>query len=358
MKFVIATGGTGGHLFPSIQVAQELERLGHDIVFLGSFKRTSEQMQKTGFPYEDLNARGMVLAPRKEIFSSVILMVKALSKAFRLLRTMKPDVVIGFGGYGAFPVVFSAVLLKYPTIIHEQNVIPGRANALLSKFVKKIAISFAKSVKYFDPKKTILTGCPCHLPVKNMNRTDVLKGFHLDQNKTTIFIVGGSQGSQRINETFLKTVKLLKKKLDFQVIHVTGAKEYQDCLSQYDLLGIPFALFEFLDKMEEAYCVADLVISRSGAVTVSEIASFRLPAIFIPYPYAQGHQKENASVLCETRLSRLIEDKDLSASKLTEQILELLARPLSAKEREVQFKELCFPDAAQRLAQEAVDLRR
>jgi len=358
MKFVIATGGTGGHLFPSIQVAQELERLGHDIVFLGSFKKTSELMQKTGFPYEDLNARGFVLALRRESFSSVIAMGKALSKAFRSLKVIKPDVVLGFGGYGAFPVVFSAVLLKYPTIIHEQNVIPGRANALLSKFVKRIAISFAKSVKYFNPKKTVLTGCPCHFPVKNMNRADVLKKMHLDRNKTTILITGGSQGSQRINEVFLKTVKTLRGKIDFQVIHVSGVQDYEECRSQYDLLGIPFALFKFLDKMEEAYCVADLVISRSGAVTVSEIASFRLPSIFIPYPYAQGHQKENASVLCETRLSRLIEDKDLSASKLTEQILELLARPLSTKEREDQFKDICFPDAAQRLAQEAINLRR
>jgi len=266
MKFVIATGGTGGHLFPSIQVAQELERLGHDIVFLGSFKQTSEQMQKIGFPYEDLNAQGLVLALRKEAFSSVIAIIKALSKAFKLLKKIKPDVVLGFGGYGAFPVVFSAVLLKYPTIIHEQNVIPGRANALLSKFVKKIAISFAKSVKYFDPKKTVLTGCPCHFPVKNMNQTDVLEGFHLDQNKTTILITGGSQGSQRINEVFLKTVKFLKEKLDFQVIHVTGVQDYQKCRNQYDLLGIPFALFDFLDKMEEAYCVADLVISRSGSL--------------------------------------------------------------------------------------------
>jgi len=357
MKFVIATGGTGGHLFPSIQVAEELDRQGHDIFFLGSFKRTSAQMQKTGFPYEDLNARGLILASHKETFGSVIAMIKAILKAFRSLRKIKPDVVLGFGGYGAFPVVFSAVLLKYPTIIHEQNVIPGRANALLSKFVKKIAISFAKSVKYFNPKKTILTGCPCHFPVKNMNRADILKGLQLDQSKTTILITGGSQGSQRINEVFLKTVKSLREKLDFQVIHVSGVEDYQKCRSQYDLLGIHFALFEFLDKMEEAYCVADLVISRSGAVTVSEIASFRLPAVLIPYPYAQDHQKENASVLCETRLSRLIEEKDLSVSKLTEQILELLAQPLSAKERVDQFKDICFPDAAQRLAQEAVNLR-
>jgi len=357
MKFVIATGGTGGHLFPSIQVAEELNRQGHDIVFLGSFKRTSEQMQKTGFPYEDLNAKGLILAWSGESFDSMITMVKATIRAFRSLKEIKPDAVLGFGGYGAFPAVFSALLLRYPTLIHEQNVVPGKANAFLSKFVKRIAVSFAKSVPYFNSKKTVLTGCPCHFPRENMDRVEILKEFHLDQNKKTILVVGGSQGSRRVNEIFLEAIKLLKGRLDFQVIHIAGKQDYENCRCQYDLLGIPFALFKYLDKMEEAYCAADLAISRSGAVTVSEIASFQLPAIFLPYPYARGHQKENASVLCETRLSRLIEDKDLSATKLTEQILELLTRPLNAQVKTDQFKDICFPDATQRLAQEALSLR-
>jgi len=358
MKFVIATGGSGGHLFPSIQVAQELNRQGHAIVFLGSFERAIDQIQKVGLPYEELNARGFVLPPRKGSFGSIIAMIKAAVKAFRSLKKIKPDVVLGFGGYGAFPVMFCAVLLNYPTLIHEQNVVPGRANALLSKLVKRVTISFAKSIKYFNPKKTVLTGCPCHFPNKNMNRMEALKGFHLEQGKTTLLIFGGSQGSQQINEVALEALRSLKGRLDFQVIHISGKHGYHDLQSQYNQLGIPFALFEFLDKMKEAYCVADLVISRSGAVTVSEIASFQLPAIFIPYPYAQGHQRENASVLCETRLSRIIEDKDLSASKLTEQILELLARPLSAEEKADRLKDICFPDATQKLAQEAVNLRR
>jgi len=358
MKFVIATGGSGGHLFPSIQLANELSRQGHTIVFLGSFKRANDQIQRAGFTYEELNAKGFVLPPHKWSLGSLVAMIKAVAKAFRSLKKSKPDVVIGFGGYGAFPVVFCAVLLNYPTLIHEQNVVPGRANALLSKFVKRVAISFAKSVKYFNPKKTVLTGCPCHFPNKNMNKNKALKGFHLEQGKTTLLIFGGSQGSQQINEVALKAFGSLKGRLDFQVIHISGKNGYRDLQSQYNQLGIPFALFEFLDKMEEAYCAADLVISRSGAVTVSEIASFQLPAIFIPYPYAQGHQRENASVLCETQLSRLIEDKDLSAPKLTEQILELLARPLNAEEKANRLKDIWFPDAAQKLAQEAVNLRR
>jgi len=224
MKFVIATGGSGGHLFPSIQVAQELNRQGHTTVFLGSFKHAKDQIQRTGFIYEELNSVGLVLPPRKGFFSSIIAMVKAVVKAFRSLRKIKPDAVLGFGGYGAFPVVFSAVLLRYPTLIHEQNVVPGRANALLSKFVKRITISFAKSIKYFNPRKTVLTGCPCHFPSKDINRMEVLKGFRLEQGKTTLLIFGGSQGSQQINEIAFEAIKFLKGKLDFQVIHITACK--------------------------------------------------------------------------------------------------------------------------------------
>jgi UDP-N-acetylglucosamine--N-acetylmuramyl-(pentapeptide) pyrophosphoryl-undecaprenol N-acetylglucosamine transferase len=190
-----------------------------------------------------------------------------------------------------------------------------------------------------------------------MDRAEILKGFHLAQGKTTILIMGGSQGSQRINEVALGAIRSLKERLDVQVIHLSGKQGYQNYKDQYDLLGIPFALFEFLDKMEEAYCAADLVISRAGAVTVSEIASFQLPAILIPYPYARGHQRENASVLCGSRLSRIIEDKELSASILAESVLALLAQPLSAEERNEQYKDVCIPDAAQRLAEEAIKLR-
>lgn len=357
MKFIIATGGTGGHLFPALCVARELKREGHEIVFLGSFSRSWEQIQNSGFAFEELGAKGFTMASIKDSFNSIGAMIKAVVQAVCALRRIRPDVVIGFGGYGAFPAVLSAVMLRYPALIHEQNVVPGRANSILAKFVKRIAISFGKSNKYFNPGKTVLTGCPCHLPKENVDRAAVFKEFHLVEGKTTVLVIGGSQGSRRINEVFLGVAKSLKGKLDFQVIHVSGRQDYQNLHDRYNLLGIPFALFEFLDKMEEAYHIADLVISRSGAVTVSEIASFQLPAIFIPYPYAQGHQKENASVLCDVKAARLIEDKDLSVSKLTDDILEALDRPLNLRDKEQMFKNICFSDATQRLVKEAVHLK-
>jgi len=142
------------------------------------------------------------------------------------------------------------------------------------------------------------------------------------------------------------------------VIHIAGKRDYRRIQDQYDQLGIPFALFTFLDRMDEAYHIADLVISRAGAVTVSEIASFRLPAIFVPYPYAQGHQRENASVLCEINAAQTIEDRDLSASKLAETILMTLGQRSDDEETAEKYKAICFSDATQRLAEEALRLAR
>ena len=356
MKFVIATGGTGGHLFPALRVAQELAKQGHDILFLGSFRLGQEQMAKSGFAFKDMGARGLVLRNPVKAVGAVVAMIGAIVKSFQSLRVFKPDAVLGFGGYGAFPVVFSAVCLKVPALIHEQNVVPGRANAILAKWVGKIAISFHKSAAYFNPKKIVLTGCPCHLPKTNINRTEIFKHFELEEGKKTILVFGGSQGSQRINEVFIEAAAALKDKLDVQVIHISGHRDEKNLLIQYNQMGIPFALFPFLDKMEEVYTIADLVICRSGAVTVSEIAAFKLPAIFVPYPHAQGHQKDNASVLCEAHVAHMIEQKDLSASTLTEAIVHMLGHSSEIRDETEKFSNVFIVDATKKLAQEALQL--
>lgn len=323
---------------------------------MGSFGQSCERMAGIGFPYEELGAKGMIFSVRKGAFGPVVAMMRAVGQAYRSLKAFRPNAVLGFGGYGAFPVVFSAVLLNLPAMIHEQNVIPGKANAVLARWVRKVAISFEKSKSYFNPAKTVFTGCPCHLPDGKTDRAAARRAFHLHENKTTILVFGGSQGSRRINEVFLEAIRELKGEMEAQVIHISGKDGYQDLREQYHKLGIPFALFEFLDKMEEAYRAADVVVARSGAVTVGEIAGFRLPAIFIPYPHADGHQKANASVLCDRKLARLIEDKELTTSSLSKAIKEMLADRGRHPAGTNAFDGICVPDAAQRLAKEAVQL--
>lgn len=354
MKFIIATGGTGGHLFPAIRVARVLKAKDHDILFLGSFSRGRKQIEGSGFAFEELGAKGFVGVSIVKKIGSMFAMIRAVCKALRMMRVYKPNAVIGFGGYGSFAVGVSAVLLRCPMMIHEQNVVPGQANRILSRFVRRIAVSFEESLSSFDHKKSILTGCPCHVPREGLDRAAILKEFNLEASKVTILVSGGSQGSQRINEAFIEAAGSLKEKLDFQVVHLCGQKDYHELQNRYNELGIPFALFKFLDKMEEVYRIADLAISRAGAVTVSEIASFQLPAIFIPYPYAHGHQRKNAEVLCGRNAAMLIEEKGLTSLQLTEAIQTMLKNLDSRGE----IKDIWISDASQKIAEEAVCLGR
>lgn len=360
MKVIIATGGTGGHLFPALQVAAELKQRGCEVFFVGSFAWGvgKRRLISQGFSFEDLDVQGFPLDKPQRYFRAIGLMVKAVAASWNLLKKWKPDAVVGFGGYGSFPAVFAAVLLRYPTLIHEQNVVPGRANALLAKFVRKIAVSFPQTAVYFKPDKTILTGCPCCVPREGLKKEEVFKWFHLAANKVTILVLGGSQGSHRLNADFMTTAKSLKGQLNFQVIHICGREDYSELKRAYAQLGVPFALFEFLDNMDYAYTVADLVIARAGAVTVSEIVMFHLLSILIPYPYAGGHQKRNAAVLCEARVARLIEEKHLSPEELKKNIFAVINGCINPKQIEERLQNLRFPYAAQRMAEEAMALTR
>jgi len=354
MKIIIATGGTGGHLFPSLKVADELRKMGHEIYFLGSFGIGVEKMRQSGFPFENLHARGIQFSHIGNGIRAVLSILRACARSFCFLRRWRPDLVVGFGGYGAFPVVWAAVILRCPTMIHEQNVVPGRANALLACFVNKVAVSFKESFPYVRGDKMVLTGCPCHVTKKEEDRAEVLKAFRLKEDRPTLLVFGGSQGSQRVNREVVQAVGLLKKELDFQVIHATGKNDYARMEQAYKELGITVALFEFLDKIDLAYSVADVVISRAGAVTVSEIALFQRPAILIPYPYAGGHQIENARVLSAAGVADVIEEKDLSPERLKNSIVKWLKSRGDLARIQQRLGDISIPDAAERLAREAV----
>lgn len=352
LRIVIATGGTGGHLFPAILLAQELQHKHHDIFFLGSFGTCIEQLIGTGFRFENLYAKGLKIGNTKDFLISGFSILKASVRSIKFLMEFKPHIVIGFGGYGAFPVVFSAVILGYPTMIHEQNVIPGKANAILAKIVKKIAISFHESKKFFKEQKTVLTGYPFSVKNKSLTKEDGYHQFKLKKDIKTILVFGGSQGSHTINEVSFQAFKDLSEQgLSFQVLHATGEKDYEFFKDQYRKLNIPYFLSPFINNMPAAYQIADVVISRSGAGTVTELGIFKVPSILIPYPYAGGHQKENALVLVKNSLAYMIEEKDLSAVSLSDQIIRNLKIEKNHSSRAGR-KDLFLTDSTHRLVQE------
>lgn len=352
MKIIIGTGGSGGHIFPALKVARGLREDGHRVMFVGALNLVLDKLKDDKFDIFNLPARGFSSASLDSFFISFFCMIKAICQSFRVLRNFKPDVVCGFGGYGSFPIVFAAALLRYSTLIHEQNVMPGRANAFLARFVSKIALSFKRTQQYFPARKVVLTGCPCHTQDQFFLKEELFDKFHLNRDKFTILVFGGSQGSHRINHEFMQAVRLLKDRLEFQAIHITGGKDYeyfQDCYKDMDC---SVSLFDFLNEIQEAYSLADLVISRAGAATVTEIANFAVPSILIPYPFAKGHQKANASVLRDANIADVIEEEDLSSDKLKDAILNFYEKRITHQQIKERLKGLFVSDATTHLVQE------
>ncbi|MCB9772047.1 MAG: undecaprenyldiphospho-muramoylpentapeptide beta-N-acetylglucosaminyltransferase [Candidatus Omnitrophica bacterium] len=355
MKILLATGGSGGHIFPALVTAQELRSRGHEIVFAGAFRQSGSTIKAAGFRYFEISAKGFSPANSIAFFFATI---KSFFESVSILKQIRPDIVVGFGGYGAFPVVMAGALQGIPTMIQEQNVVPGKANKVLSVFVKRIAVGFEQALKYFPSEKAVLTGCPCRPIADHLDRLANLKSFGLPEGVPVILVLGGSQGSQRINAEFIRVIKELKDKLTLGIIHICGDKDAKDCKITYEGMSIAHCVFSFTDEIDKAYSVADLVISRAGAMTVTELAAFALPAILIPYPYAGGHQRENALVLTQGHVSHLVDEKDLTSALLTSTVLEMMNRKMTKDEIAKLYSGIYRPDAAKRLSDEIENLKK
>jgi UDP-N-acetylglucosamine--N-acetylmuramyl-(pentapeptide) pyrophosphoryl-undecaprenol N-acetylglucosamine transferase len=291
--------------------------------------------------------------------SSMFGLIKCFFESLLFLKDFKPDIVIGFGGAGSLPLILEAKILGIRTLIHEQNVIPGRTNRFLSFFVDRICVSFPETKDYFlrvNKRKVIFTGNPLREEIGTKSKIESLRYFDLDFDRFTLLIMGGSQGSSKINSIFLETLLYFQNN-DLQVIHITGFRDYRYVRNFYEKIRFKNSrVFDFLERADYAYGAADLVICRSGATTISEITKCKLPSILIPYPYAYGHQKENALTLARKGAAILIEDKDLSPSYLRDIILDLKNDRGRLKEMSSKFEELRIPDATQRLSEEVLSL--
>ncbi|HOY09182.1 MAG TPA: undecaprenyldiphospho-muramoylpentapeptide beta-N-acetylglucosaminyltransferase [Candidatus Omnitrophota bacterium] len=315
MTFVFAISGSGGHILPALKVAEQVSGLGHRVVFMGDFRGFASLVDRKGIQCYPLDVRGLSGRSLKSLGMCFFKMILAFGTAVRLLKELRPAVVTGFGGYGSVPVLLAAVFWRVPTLIHEQNVRPGRATKILSRLVTKVALSFEETGGYLSPA-TVVTGCPGHVPREDYNKNQIIKSFNLQEGAFTILVLGGSQGSQAINSCWLESVLPLKERMDFQVIHLTGHKNYDLVKGEYQRMRLRSRVMPFLEDMALAYSVADMAISRAGAVSVTELSLFGLPAILIPYPHAGGHQKENARILVNRGLGIMIEESRVSPEAL------------------------------------------
>lgn len=347
MKILLATGGSGGHIFPAVQTALELRKRGHEAIFAGSFGHSRTKVEASGFACRVIDAQGLQDKSLSGLSQFTRRMGGAFGQSLEIVRRDMPHKIIGFGGYGAFPVLMAGAMLGRPIMIHEQNVKAGKANRVLAGFARKIAVSFKDSLKFFGPK-AVWTGCPCHDTPSLRSRRDICAGYGLDPKKKIIALLGGSQGSQRLNEIFFQLMQAGGK--HYCGVHMTGPKEHAAYVEKYRRAAAAVHVSAFINPIEDLYAVADVVIGRAGAATVSELGVLGVPSVLVPYPFAGDHQKYNAEVLSRAGAAVMIEQKHLDGQALMKAIERCMRPEFARGQIKLKTRGLFMPDAAARLA--------
>ncbi len=363
MKVIIAGGGTGGHLFPGIALAESLTEKYPEaqIIFVGTPKGLEAKViPKTGYQLNFISVRGFVGKSLNEKVKSLMSLLKSMFESKNIVDSFSPDIVFGVGGYASFPIVLTASLKKIPTIILEQNTVPGLANKLLSKFASAVAITYPETMEYFQREKTYLTGTPIRMRILEGDKQKAKKLFNIEEGRITILILGGSLGARKINKAMTEGLSyLLPLKNKIQIIHQTGESDYNWVANEYKNLTFRATVLPFIYDMVEAYSVADLVISRAGASTVAELTSIGKASILIPYPYAAyNHQEMNARRLLSRGACELILDRELNGEVLAKRINKILTNPEIMKEMEMASLAFGKPHAGEKIIEIAESLLR
>jgi UDP-N-acetylglucosamine--N-acetylmuramyl-(pentapeptide) pyrophosphoryl-undecaprenol N-acetylglucosamine transferase len=359
MKVMIAGGGTGGHVFPGIAVAEELRRVRKDaeILFVGS-RRGLEAVAvpEAGFKIRYILARGF---PRRAWWRwpvAALATIIGLLQAVWLVGEERPDVVLGTGGYVSVPVALAAWIWRRPLLIQEQNSIPGLANRWLSRVADEVHLSFVEARTYFARKDHLkVTGNPIRAYVLSGEKGAAYSEFGLQPGRPTIFVFGGSRGAHRINEAALEAMKRLKGRVDVQWILQTGREDLEWATKVVQSSELPARVLPFLTKIHLAYAAADLVVCRSGAMTLAEIAACGTPAILVPYPYAaHDHQRVNASNLVDRGAAAMILDHELTGDRLAKEIAHWLSDRPALSQMSSNARRFARPDAAEKIARSIV----
>jgi UDP-N-acetylglucosamine--N-acetylmuramyl-(pentapeptide) pyrophosphoryl-undecaprenol N-acetylglucosamine transferase len=330
MKNILLTvGGTGGHIYPGLALANKLleRNPGYSCSFIIDKKPIVESIfNKKGFRTYRIDAAPFPRNKFWHIIKFLYISLKGFLMSLLLLKRKKPDIIVAFGAYISVPVVIAAYALKIPVILHEQNYLPGMANRFLSFMASKIAISNSISMKHFPPEKTTLTGNPVRKELFEVNKEDALEYFNFDKDKTTILIFGGSQGAMSINQSVYSLMPYLESlRESIQIIHICGGKLGKQVLDEYNKYDLKALVYNYLERMDYAYKLADIVVARAGATTIAEISALAIPTIFIPYPHAASrHQYFNARPICDRGLAICYPEEKLSGAGLAVRLVPLI----------------------------------
>ena len=356
-KIIISAGGTGGHIYPAIAVAQALQkRLNNEVEFLfvgASDRMEMEKVPKAGYKIEGLWISGL---QRRITYKNLLFPIKVVSsilKSFGIINSFKPDAVIGFGGYASSAVLYAASLKKLPTLIHEQNSYAGITNKILKDKVNTICVAYDNMEKFFPANKLVKTGNPIRQDLLDVSskKQQAMDFFKLDANKKTILVIGGSLGARTINESIFEGLDKIKE-ANVNLIWQTGKNFDKADNIQHSTFNIQHFIYE----MDLAYAAADVVISRAGALSIAELAQVAKPVILVPSPnVAEDHQTKNAMALVNKNAAILVKDVD-AKNNLVSETLNLITNENKQAELVNQIKTFAMPNAAELIVDEVIKL--
>ncbi len=365
MKYLLSGGGTGGHIYPALAIANEIKNQHNnaEILFVGTEKGLeAELVPKAGFNFKTIRVSGMPRRLNKESFIAIRELLHGLYEAKKIINQFKPDIVIGTGGYVSGPVVFMAKRKGIPVLIHEQNAFPGITNKILGAQADKIAVTFDEARKYFKhPERVVKTGNPIRKQILEVDKSMAYNKLKINPDKPFIFSFGGSGGQKKLNDAFFEIIKNYKSSDDYQLIHVTGSRMYDSFMNRIKdekvVVNENIKIMPYFYEMPEALNIADLIVTSAGAITLAEISAVGAPSILIPKAYtAENHQEYNARVFEENGAALLILEKDLTSKNLYNNIISLINDKNKLKTMSINSRKLSNIEAASKISAQIDEL--
>ena len=366
MKIIVSGGGTGGHIYPAVTLIRTIQQKvkGLEVLYVGTQAGLeADIIPKEGFPFATVDIRGFERRLTPVNIKRAGKALLGVMKAARIVKKFQPDVVIGTGGYVCGPILMAASLMHVPTLIQEQNVIPGITNKILAKFVTRIAAGSREAAAHFPAEKVTFTGNPIRSEVLSARRESAYEAFGFAPDKKTVLVSGGSRGARSINRAMVGVLKYYAGSDSVQILHVTGKKEYGDILQRIEAAGVDLQAAKnlqvkpYLYNMPQAMAMADLAVFRAGATGIAELTARGVPAILVPYPYAaENHQEYNARELETAGAARMILNQELSSERLLSVMAELLSEPEKLTGMADASRALGRPQAADAIAAMVLEL--
>jgi UDP-N-acetylglucosamine--N-acetylmuramyl-(pentapeptide) pyrophosphoryl-undecaprenol N-acetylglucosamine transferase len=354
VRIVLTGGGTGGHIYPALSVAQCLA--GDEILYVGTADGPEATIvPRAGVPFRTVPSRKLSRRPTPGAILALAVAAWGVLKGAALLRAWKPDVVLGTGGYASAGIMFAAALLRIPTVVHEANVAPGRVNRLLARLCTRVALTYEASAPCFPAAKRVLTGMPVRPDLLQADPTHARLEYGLRPDVPTLLVSGGSGGAQTLNRAVAGALPLFGKGrrhgAEVQIVHQTGKSHLETVLKEVGEAPPFYHPAAYVEDMPALLAAAAMIVCRGGSSTLAEVTAMGLPAIVVPYPYAVAdHQTGNARALADAGAAVLIRDAEFTAERLVQGAASILGDPARAESMRAASRSLGKPDAAQRVA--------